>query len=55
MHGSSLELTTPNANNYWTYTDVGTATSNKQIALAQRPTTGTVHYCFQSGSKVMFQ
>ncbi|WP_224248908.1 hypothetical protein [Hyalangium gracile] len=55
LHGSSLELVAPNANNYWTYTDVGTATTNRRVALAQRPTTGALHYCFQSGSKVMFQ
>jgi hypothetical protein len=55
LHGNSLELVTPNANNYWTYTSLGTATVNTRIALAQRPTTGVVHYCFQSGTKVMFQ
>jgi len=55
VHGSSLELVTPNAENYWTYTDLGTAASSTRVALAQRPTTGVVHYCYQSGSKVMFQ
>jgi hypothetical protein len=55
LHGYSLELVAPDANNYWVYTSVGTAASNYHISLAQRPTTGTLHYCFQSGSKVMFQ
>lgn len=55
LHGSSLEFVTPNAENYWTYTDLGTADSSGRISLAQRPTTGVVHYCYQSGSKVTFQ
>ncbi|WP_224362309.1 hypothetical protein [Hyalangium versicolor] len=55
LHGTSLEQTTPNANNYWTYTSLGTATQSSRIASAQRPTTGVVHYCFQSGSTVTFQ
>ena len=55
VHGSSLEFVTPNADNYWTYTDLGTASASDRVALAQRPTTGVVHACYQSGSKVMFQ
>lgn len=55
LHGGKLEFVTPGADNYWTYTDLGTAASSSRIALAQRPTTGVVHFCYQSSSKVMFQ
>lgn len=55
LHGSRLEFVTPGADNYWTYTDLGTAASSSRITLAQRPTTGVVHFCYQSGSKVTFQ
>lgn len=55
LHASRLEFVTPGADNYWTYTDLGTATSSSRISLAQRPTTGVVHFCYQSGSKVTFQ
>ncbi|MDY7229591.1 hypothetical protein [Hyalangium rubrum] len=55
LHGNSLEMVIPNANNYWTYTSLGTASPSTRISLAQRPTTSVVHYCFKSGSKVMFQ
>lgn len=55
LHGGKLEFVTPGADNYWIYTDLGTAASSTRIALAQRPTTGVVHFCYQSGSKVMFQ
>lgn len=54
-HGTNLELVTTNAQNFWTYTQLGTATaaSNPGIALSS---TGVASICYQSEAKrIMFQ
>ncbi|MDP1919377.1 MAG: hypothetical protein Q8L14_24215 [Myxococcales bacterium] len=54
LHGSSLELVTPNAGGFWTYTQLGTATS-ASAGLAVNPTTGETSLCYQANSRIMFQ
>ncbi|QRN99951.1 hypothetical protein JRI60_13415 [Archangium violaceum] len=55
LHDSQLELVSPRADNYWTYTQLGTAQSSGRIGLAVRPTTGQLHVCYRNNYKVMFQ
>lgn len=50
----SLELATPNAEGYWTWTALSTASGNT-AALALHPTTGAASICYQAGGRVMFQ
>ncbi|MCA3015510.1 MAG: hypothetical protein INH41_24230, partial [Myxococcaceae bacterium] len=54
LHGSSLELVSTNAADFWTYTQLGTA-SGLSASLAVHPTTGDVSLCYQSGNRIMFQ
>ena len=54
LHGSSLELVTSNAAGFWTYTQLGTATS-ASAGLAVNPTTGETSLCYQANSRIMFQ
>ncbi len=54
LHGNALELVSPNAAGFWTYTQLGTATS-ASASLAVHPTTGDVSLCYQSGGRIMFQ
>jgi len=55
LHEYQLELISPRADNYWTYTQLGTAQNSARIGLAVRPTTGQVHVCYRNNNKVMFQ
>jgi hypothetical protein len=54
LHGSALELVSTNAAGFWTYTQLGTASSSS-ASLAVHPTSGEVSLCYQSGSRIMFQ
>jgi hypothetical protein len=54
LHGSSLELVTPNAAGFWTYTQLGTA-SSASAGLAVNPTTGEASICYQANGRIMFQ
>jgi hypothetical protein len=55
LHDFRLELATTRPDNYWTYTQLGSAQSTEGMGLAVRPTTGQPHLCYRSGNKVMFQ
>jgi hypothetical protein len=54
-HGTALELITPDARNFWTFTQIGTAQSQSRPSIAVRPTDGTPHVCYQRDNKVSFQ
>ncbi|MBJ6765491.1 hypothetical protein JGU66_32460 [Myxococcaceae bacterium JPH2] len=64
-HGTSVELITPDANNYWTYTAIGTSSytsllstqvvNRPPVSLAVRPTTGQRHVCYPNNDNIMFQ
>jgi hypothetical protein len=54
VHGGSLELVTPNAAGFWTYTQLGT-TSGASAGLAVHPTTGEASICYQANNRIMFQ
>ncbi len=53
-HGSVLELVTPNASGFWTYTQLGTS-SGVSAGLAVHPTSGEASICYQANSRIMFQ
>jgi hypothetical protein len=54
VHGSVLELVSPNPAGFWSYTQLGSA-SGSSASLAVHPTSGEVSLCYQSGSRIMFQ
>ncbi len=54
VHGSSLELVSPNPAGFWSYTQLGSA-SGSSASLAVHLTSGEVSLCYQSGSRIMFQ
>ncbi len=54
QHGSSLELVTPNASGFWTYTQLG-STAGASAAMAMHPSSGQPSICYQSGGRIMFQ
>ncbi len=54
LHGSVLELVSPNPAGFWSYTQLGSATSSS-ASLAVNPTSGEVSLCYQSGGRIMFQ
>ena len=53
-HGSALELITPNAAAFWTYTQLGN-TSGISAGVAVHPTTGEATVCYQNAGRIMFQ
>ncbi len=53
-HGGMLELVTPNASGFWTYTQLG-STQGTSASLVLHPTTGAANICYQSGGRIMFQ
>jgi hypothetical protein len=53
LHGRKLELVTTDANNYWTYTELGSS-SGAQPGLAVSAS-GVVSICYQADSRIMFQ
>ncbi|MCP3061196.1 hypothetical protein LXT21_20655 [Myxococcus sp. K38C18041901] len=53
-HGTTLELVTPDARGFWTYTQLGTIQDATRPSIAIRPTDGTPHVCFQRNGKVTF-
>ncbi|MBJ6765064.1 hypothetical protein JGU66_30240 [Myxococcaceae bacterium JPH2] len=53
--GTTLELSTPDAQGLWTYTQLGTVDDGMRPSVAIRPTDGTPHVCYQRGGKVSFQ
>ncbi len=53
VHGSNLELVTTDANNYWTYTQLGPATGS-QPAIAVSAA-NQVSICYQYNNRIMFQ
>lgn len=53
--GTSLELSTPDARGFWTYTQLGTVDIESRPSVAIRPTTGTAHVCYRQDGKVSFQ
>lgn len=53
-HGSVLELVTPNASGFWTYTQLG-STSGVSAGLAVHPTSGEASVCYQANNRIMFQ
>jgi|GEM_PF-2261068 len=54
-HATTLELITPDARGYWTYTQLGTVQEGSRPSVAVRPTNGTPHVCYQRDGKVSFQ
>ncbi|RJS23139.1 hypothetical protein DRW03_12505 [Corallococcus sp. H22C18031201] len=63
-HHGSVELITPDANNYWTYTALTTkngirasllSMNRPPISMAVRPTTGQRHVCYPNNDNIMFQ
>ncbi len=54
QHGSSLELVTPNANGFWTYSQLGSS-SGVVAAMAVQSGSSTVSICYQAGNRIMFQ
>ncbi|QSQ15458.1 hypothetical protein [Myxococcus landrumensis] len=54
-HDSTLELLTPDAAGFWTYTQLGSATALSRPSVAVRPTDGTPHVCYQMDGKLNFQ
>ena len=54
QHGSSLELVTPNANGFWTYSQLGSS-SGVVAAMAVQSGSSTVSICYQANSRIMFQ
>jgi hypothetical protein len=54
LHGSALELVSPNAAGFWTYTQLGNASSSS-ASLAVHPTSGDVSLCYQANGRIMFQ
>lgn len=54
-HGTTLELITPDAAGFWTYTQLGTVQDGSRPSVAVRPTDGTPHVCYQRDGKVSFQ
>ncbi|MBL8936821.1 MAG: hypothetical protein JNM69_19835, partial [Archangium sp.] len=53
-HGSALELVTPNAAGFWTYTQLGN-TAGVSAGVAVHPTTGEATVCYQNAGRIMFQ
>ncbi|RKG77835.1 hypothetical protein [Corallococcus terminator] len=54
-NGTAMELTTPDAQGFWTYTQLGTVDEATRPSVAIRPTDGTPHVCYQRDGKVSFQ
>ncbi|CAM3308215.1 hypothetical protein G4177_08360 [Corallococcus sp. ZKHCc1 1396] len=54
-NGTAMELTTPDAQGFWTYTQLGTVDDATRPSVAIRPTDGTPHVCYQRDGKVSFQ
>ncbi|MCY1044934.1 hypothetical protein OV208_26695 [Corallococcus sp. bb12-1] len=54
-NGTAMELTTPDAQGFWTYTQLGTVDEATRPSVAIRPTDGTPHVCYQQDGKVSFQ
>ncbi|AGC45617.1 hypothetical protein MYSTI_04319 [Myxococcus stipitatus DSM 14675] len=54
-HETTLELLTPDANSFWTYTQLGSAAALSRPSVAVRPTDGTPHVCYQLDGKLNFQ
>lgn len=54
-HDTTLELLTPDASGFWTYTQLGSAQSASRPSVAFRPTDGTPHVCYQLDGKLNFQ
>ncbi|MDP3237172.1 MAG: hypothetical protein Q8N26_30570 [Myxococcales bacterium] len=54
LHGSVLELVSPNPAGFWSYTQLGSASSSS-ASLAVHPTSGDVSLCYQSGGRITFQ
>jgi hypothetical protein len=50
----NLELATPAADGYWTWTALG-QTSNSTAALVLHPTSGVANICYQANGRIMFQ
>lgn len=53
-HGGVLELVTPNAAGFWTYTQLGSS-SGVSASLAVHPVTGDASVCYQANNRIMFQ
>lgn len=54
-HGTNLELITPDAQNFWTYTQLGTVQDGSRPSVAIRPTDGVPHVCYQRDNTLRFQ
>ncbi|MCY1033346.1 hypothetical protein OV207_17970 [Corallococcus sp. BB11-1] len=54
-NGTAMELTTPDAQGFWTYTQLGTVDDATRPSVAIRPTDGAPHVCYQRDGKVSFQ
>lgn len=53
--GTTLELTTTDAQGFWTYTQLGTVQAGTRPSVAIRPTNGVAHVCYQQEGQVSFQ
>jgi hypothetical protein len=53
--GTALEFGTPDAQGFWTYTQLGTVQDATRPSVAIRPTDGVPHVCYQRDGKVSFQ
>lgn len=53
--GTALELSTTDAQGFWTYTQLGTVEDGTRPSVAIRPTDGVAHVCYQQEGKVRFQ
>ncbi|WP_205525588.1 hypothetical protein [Pyxidicoccus trucidator] len=54
-NGTAMELSTPDTQGFWTYTQLGTVDDATRPSVAIRPTDGTPHVCYQRDGKVSFQ
>ena len=54
-NGTTLELSTTDAQGFWTYTQLGTVQDGTRPSVAVRPTDGVPHVCYQRDGKVSFQ
>ncbi|TSC23553.1 hypothetical protein [Corallococcus sp. Z5C101001] len=53
--GTTLELSSPDAQGLWTYSQWGSVQDGSRLSVAIRPTDGAPHVCYQLDGKVNFQ
>jgi hypothetical protein len=54
VHGSHLEMVTPDANGYWTYTQLGSSDSSVSVSAATDGS-GVAHACWPNSSQIQYQ